>query len=208
MWRPTLWVRFNQSSDLLISWLLVDAEDVAGRVLEAGGDFGVVASDGLGDRASGGGDGLDGGGGVVHHDVDEEAGVGGGWAVEDPSSAYLAGGVVKGGCSVTAGADLPAEDGLIEFGGAGDVGRWDFYVTDLSVGGVRRHFVILQPSFLSRFRIDLEALSLASQFRPWRSPFPFPHPSRAGPEAWIPVFCARASQNTGISFISWLASYR
>ncbi len=111
---------------LLVGWLLVDAEDVAGGISEAGGDFGVVASDGLGDLASGGGDGLDCCGGIVDHDVDEEARIDRWLAVEDPGAADLAGGVVKGCAPVASLADVPAKDGLVELGGVGDVDRWNF----------------------------------------------------------------------------------
>jgi hypothetical protein len=70
--------------------LLVEADHVGAGVAEAGGDFGGVGADGLDDLASMGYDRVNGCGYAVHHDVNEEAGVCGGWATEDPRAADFA----------------------------------------------------------------------------------------------------------------------
>jgi len=113
---------------------LIDAEDVAAWVFEAGRDFGVVCADGLGDFAAIGEDGLEHFGGVVDHDVDEEA-WGRGWAVLDERAADVACDVVEGGCAVASGSDLPVEGFGVEIGGARDVLGGEFDVADFSVGG-------------------------------------------------------------------------
>jgi hypothetical protein len=82
--------------------LLVEADHVAAGVAEAGGDFGGVDADGLDDLASMGYDRVNGCGYAVHHDVNEEAGVCGGWATEDPRAADFAERIVKGGAAIAA----------------------------------------------------------------------------------------------------------
>jgi len=114
--------------------LLVEADYVAGGVAEPGGDFGGVGADGLDDFALVGEDGVEGGGHAVAHDVEQKAGLGGGWASEDEGAADLAGGVVKGGAAIAAFADGPVEDLVVEVGGARDVGGGELEVADFSVG--------------------------------------------------------------------------
>jgi len=123
---------------LSLGWFLVDADDVAAGIAEAGGDFGGVDADGLDDFAACGGNGVNSGRRVVDHDVEEVAGSGG-RAAGNPGSADLADGVVESGGAVAASADIPAENALIEFGGAGDIDGRKFDVADFSVCVSRWH---------------------------------------------------------------------
>ena len=113
---------------------LVQPDYVAARIAEAGGDFGGVGAEGLHDLAAGGDDGVQGGGHAIHHDVEQQAGLGGGRASEDPGAADFAGGVVKGGGAISALADVPAEGAAVELGRARNVGGGHLEITDLAVG--------------------------------------------------------------------------
>lgn len=123
----------------LSSGFLVEADYVAAGIAEAGGDLGGVSAEWLHDVAAGGDDGVQGGGHAVHHDVEQQAGLGGGRASKDPGAADFAGGVVKGGGAVSAFADVLAEGTAVEVGGAGNVGSGHFEVADLAVGARGGH---------------------------------------------------------------------
>ena len=56
--------------------MLVDAEDIASGVAEVCSDLGGFGVDGLDDLAAVSSDEIDGGGGAVDHDVDDDAGFG------------------------------------------------------------------------------------------------------------------------------------
>src|SRR6202022_1026854 len=113
--------------------MLVDAEDIAGGVAEVCGDLAGVASDGLYDLSSQGGDCIAGGGDAVDHDVDEEARGGGGRPLEGPGAADLADGVVEGEAAVAAVPKAPAEGLPVEGRGEGDVEGRDFDGADFAV---------------------------------------------------------------------------
>jgi len=57
----------------LVRWLLVEAKDIPGWVGEPGRYLGCVRADGLHDLAAMGDDGIEDGGDIVDHDVDQQA---------------------------------------------------------------------------------------------------------------------------------------
>lgn len=124
--------------------MLIEAENVAAGIAEAGGDFWGVCADGLGDFAAVGGDGDDGGGHVVNHDVNHQAGSCGWGAIEGPDAADFADAVVEGDGAVAAFANVPAKNFFVEGGGASGVGGRDFDVADFSVAECGRHGVPLR----------------------------------------------------------------
>ena len=75
--------------------MLVEAENVAAGIAETRGNFWGVGADGLCDFAAIGGDRGDGGGHIVNHDVNHEAGSCGGRAIEDPHAADFVDAVVE-----------------------------------------------------------------------------------------------------------------
>src|SRR5258708_6221218 len=117
--------------------VFVDAEAVAAGVAEVSDDLAGVGVDGQDDLAAVGGDEVDGGGGAVDHDGDDDAGVGEWAAVENPHAADLDA-VVEGYGAVAVLAQLPAEDVGVEGGGDGRIGGGDFEVEDFSVGDTGR----------------------------------------------------------------------
>src|SRR5207247_4667679 len=113
---------FARSSGSTLLWILIEADNVASGVAEAGGDLGRVRADGLHELAPVGDDGVNRGGRTVHHDVNEQP-----WrgrrSASHPGAAHLAHSIVERDRAVTALPDLPAENLLIEFSGAVDVDR-------------------------------------------------------------------------------------
>jgi len=129
----TPWIRVWSAA------MLVDAEEVAGGILEVGGDLAGGGVDRFDDLAAAGGDEGGGVGGVVDHDGDDDAGLGGGSAVEDPHSADFVDAVVKGDAAIAVDAYGPSEDGGVEGGGDGDVRGGNFEVADFAVAECGRH---------------------------------------------------------------------
>jgi hypothetical protein len=114
--------------------VLVDPEEVAGRVEKRREDFGPVLACREDDRATFCNDGLRGGGGVGDHDVGKDAGVGIGCPVADPCATDLSGRVVERGPVRVARSDVPAEGALVKGGGLVDIEGRDLEVADLAVG--------------------------------------------------------------------------
>src|SRR5262249_7576152 len=120
----------TEAPSRLGSPLLVEADDVAARIADAGGDLRRVAADRLHQLAAVRDGLLDGGRDAVDHDVEEEAGLAGRRPPSHPGAAHLADAVVEGRLAVAALAQAPAEDGAVELGRPGDVGGGDLDVTD------------------------------------------------------------------------------
>jgi hypothetical protein len=118
--------------------VLVDAEDVAAGIAKVSDDLAGVRVDGQDDLAAVGGDEVDGGGGAVDHDGDDDARIGEWAAVENPHAADLDA-VVEGYGPVAVLAQLPAEDGGVKGGGDSRIGGGDFEVADFSVSDTVRH---------------------------------------------------------------------
>src|SRR5260370_36687770 len=76
---------------------------------------------------------------VVHHDVEQEARLSGGWAPEHPRAAHFAGGIVKSRAAVPASANVPAENAFIELGCARNIGSGHLDVPDFAVRNFGRH---------------------------------------------------------------------
>jgi hypothetical protein len=117
-----------------LTTMLVDAEEIAGGVVEVGRDLACGGVDGLDDLAAAGSDETDGAGGIVDHDGDDDAWLSRRRAIEDPHSAYFVDTIVKGDGAIAVDAQGPSKDGGVEGGGDGDVGGGDFEVADFSVG--------------------------------------------------------------------------
>src|SRR5689334_9037303 len=92
------------------SRLLIEADDVPSRVAKPCCDFGCVRADRLHDLTPIGHNHVEGCGHTIDHDVDQKARRRSRRAPADPGAAYLASRVVKGGVTITALPDVPAED--------------------------------------------------------------------------------------------------
>src|SRR6185437_12219493 len=114
-----------------------DGEDVAGRILESCRDLGCGAADKLDDLAAVLDDRLTARRGVVDHDVDNETRCPSWWPADAPGASHLTGRIVERGAAVSSASRLPAEDGGVEGGRSRDIRRWNFHITDLSIGAVR-----------------------------------------------------------------------
>lgn len=144
---------------------MIEADDVAAGIAEAGCDLRGVYSDGLDDVAPVRHYSVDGCGYAVHHDVDHEAGLRGGWPSLHPGTAYLANCVIKSGSAVAALADLPAEDFVVEIGGAGYVRGGYLDVTDFSVSEGGWHDGLLVLCFLLRRQTTLLTSRAEEEFQ-------------------------------------------
>src|ERR1700681_36507 len=100
--------------------LLVDAEEVPGRIEERRQDLAPVCSRRKHDVASGGHDRTGGGGGIGNHDVGQDPGLGIWCPVENPGATDLTGRVIEGRTVGIAKSNVPAEDALVESGRLAD----------------------------------------------------------------------------------------
>ena len=100
--------------DLCQACLLVDAENIARRVVKEGIDLELIRVDRLHDLAACSDDGLDRCRGTGDHDGHQQAWISRGRASKDPRAAHFAGRVVESGRAVIALPDVPAEGLLVE----------------------------------------------------------------------------------------------
>src|SRR5258707_2691840 len=124
--------------DLCQACLLVDAENIARRVVKEGIDLALIRVDRLHDLAACGDDGLDRCRGTGDHDVHQQPWISGWRASKDPRAAHFVGRVVESGRAIVALPNVPAEDLLVELSGLRDVDGRDFEVANLArsvVGG-------------------------------------------------------------------------
>src|SRR5207237_7300813 len=94
--------------------LLVEADHIARGIAEPSADLRRILADRLHDLPPSRRHGVEGGGNVVYHHVDHEAGCGRGRPSRDPCSAHLSHAVIEGRRAVAALTSLPAEDVAIE----------------------------------------------------------------------------------------------
>src|SRR5262252_9611140 len=95
--------------------LLIQAENVSGRIFEARGYFGSIAANFLHDYAPFRSHFIDRCGRAVDHDVNQQTDFSHGFSMQDPGAAYFSDAVVESNAAVAAGANVPAENALVEF---------------------------------------------------------------------------------------------
>src|SRR5262245_55887652 len=119
--------------------LLVQSDNVAGRIAEPRGDLGGVGPDRLDDGSAVGLDGATRLGRIVDHDIEQETGRRPGASSADEGAADLAGRVIEGLRTVPACPHGPAEDLRVESRRLSDVDGRQLEITNLPVGDCGSH---------------------------------------------------------------------
>ena len=117
----------------LLCRLLIQPDDIAARIKKSCGDLGSIATDRLNDLSSIREDGVEYGGYVVDHDVDQKTGFSSWQPAEQPGSADLSCCVIEGGSGIAGPSYVPSEDVLVKRGGGANVLRGHLDVANLAV---------------------------------------------------------------------------
>src|SRR2546430_6322601 len=113
--------------------LLIEANHVAGRISKPRGNLWRVGADRLDDFAAACDDGFHRCGHAVDHDVYEESGLGRRRPTGDPGATDLSDGIVEREVTVTAPANIPAENPTIELRRPPDVCGGNLEGADLTI---------------------------------------------------------------------------
>src|SRR2546430_5266474 len=119
--------------------LLIEANHVAGRISKPRGNLWRVGADRLDDFAAACDDGFHRCGHAVDHDVYEESGLGRRRPTGDPGATDLSDGIVEREVTVTAPANIPAENPTIELRRPPDVCGGNIQGAKLTVSNKRGH---------------------------------------------------------------------
>src|ERR1044072_3221481 len=118
-------------------WLLIQTENISGRVGEAGRDFRRIATNRLDDGPACRSDLIYGRSDAVDHDVDQQPDIGHRLAIQPPGAADFTDAIIESLAAVAARPDVPAKNFLIESNGLLKIGRRNFDVADFAVAQCR-----------------------------------------------------------------------
>src|SRR2546430_17348141 len=113
--------------------LLIQTQNIPGRIGESGGDFRRVCAQRLHDRTAICRYLVNGRGYAINHDVDQQSHVSHRFAIQHPGAADLTDTVIKCQVTVAPRSDIPTENFFVEGSGSIDILRGYFDVANLTL---------------------------------------------------------------------------